>query len=77
MQKLLELSLLVFLEVSLLYRHPLAQLTDTEPEHQRIEPDLPPEQLALPGGEMQSDHAVVHGVSTVPYRTGRSMARRG
>lgn len=60
MQKLLELSLFALLEVPLLYGHPLAQLTDPEPEHERIEPSLPTEQLALLRGEMQGDHAVVH-----------------
>jgi len=70
-QELLELGLIAFLEVTLLDRNTLAKLTDPEPQHEWIEPGLPPQLVALPGREMQGDHSVVHLGSTVVYQTVR------
>jgi hypothetical protein len=68
-QELLELGLFVFLEVTLLDRNSLPQLTDPEPQDERIEPDLAPQLVALLGREAQGDHTVVHESSTVVHQT--------
>jgi len=66
-QELLEFSLIVFLEVTLLNRNSLAKLTDPEPQHEWIEPDFAPQHVALLWREVQGDHSVVHLGSTVVH----------
>ena len=76
-QELLELGLIAFLEVTLLDRNTLAKLTDPEPQHEWIEPNLPPQLVALLWRETQGDHSVVHLGSTVVYQAMRKCAAPG